>query len=81
MEHYRLIKNGPNDAIYSLESNQKNLKLVMTLPHPRHKVMAAMIDPANHHFWNDEVDLGNIKLLIRNTRLSTRTTARETSCI
>jgi hypothetical protein len=64
MEHYRLIKNGPNDAIYSLESNQKNLKLVMTLPHPRHKVMAAMIDPANHHFWNDEVDLGNIKLRI-----------------
>jgi hypothetical protein len=64
MEHYRLVKNGQNNAIYSLDSNQKNLKLVMTLPHPRQKVLAAMIDPANYHFWNDEVDIGNIKLRI-----------------
>lgn len=37
---------------------------MLTLNHPRLKVVEAMIDPNNYRYWNDEVDIGNIKLRI-----------------
>jgi hypothetical protein len=64
MQHYQLVRGGGAASVYSLDSNHRSLKLLMDVPHPREKVLAALIDPGNYHLWNDQVDLGNIKLRI-----------------
>ncbi len=64
MQHYRLVKKEGTASLYSLDSNHRSLKLIMDVPHPRNRVLAALIDPTNYHLWNSEVDFGNIKLRI-----------------
>lgn len=64
MRHYQLARREGNATVYALDSDRQSLKLVMELPHPREKVLAALVDPANYHLWNSEVDFGNIRLRI-----------------
>lgn len=64
MTGYRMVKEGPGYSIHECEANRKNMKLLMRLEHPRELALAALVDPSNYRFWNEQVELGNIKLRI-----------------
>lgn len=64
MQHYKLANRCGATSVYSLDTDCQSLKLVMQLKHPKEQVLAALMDPGNYHLWNDQVDLGNIKLRI-----------------
>jgi hypothetical protein len=64
MTHYSLVKEGPGYTIHSSDLNRKNMKLIMKIDHPKDLVLAAFADPANYKYWNQQVELGNIKLRI-----------------